>query len=347
MTKKILAVLDPDEAYVTRFMEYGNRMSDLPFTIRAFTNPDALMKFLASHSVEVLLLSDLIHLTDTPQVRLTVRLSESRPAQNLQKPALREENAAPKVPDPPVIFKYQASSLVLKKLVEVYENETGIRVETAESPVSEILGIFSPLGRCGKTTFALTLGECLAMKKPTLLINLEPCSGWKELFHDVWDRDISEGICAIRSGESPSAASLADVIRKIGDLSYLPPFTYAPDLFSVTMEEWSVLFRDIAMQMAYEAIVIDFDSIPWIHPGVLSLCRHVYMPVLKDPTSGAKLKEMNARFSALSKEENLPAATPVSVLDQTIPDFSERRAELLPYSGLGAYVRKIIARDKL
>lgn len=354
MHKKILAVLDPDITYVTRFMEYGNQKKDFPFVIRAFTDPDALMSFLGNHSVEILLLSDLIHLDKPPKAGLTVRLSEIRstvsaapdpPGYSLVRDGAPQKKK--EIADPPVIFKYQASSVVLKKLVDYYEKDQGSLPETAACPETEILGVFSPVGRSGKTTFALALGECLALKKPTLLLNLESCSGWKELLHESWDRDLSLGIFALRSGEGTPASFLADAVKKIGELSYIPPFAYVPDLFSITCEEWDALIHDIACQMPFEAVIIDFGDLPWANPRLLLSCSHLFMPVLQNETAKAKINEFLMYIQPIAAEEDMPKPENVSVLDQKIPENSDRRIELLPYSALGAYVRKLIAQDML
>ena len=46
---------------------------------------------------------------------------------------------------------------------------------------TEIIGIFSPLGRCLKTSFALTLGQILAKERAVLYLNMEEYSGFEEL----------------------------------------------------------------------------------------------------------------------------------------------------------------------
>ena len=41
-----------------------------------------------------------------------------------------------------------------------------------------IIGVFSPLGRCLKTSFALALGQILAKERAVLYLNLESYSGF-------------------------------------------------------------------------------------------------------------------------------------------------------------------------
>ena len=352
MTKKILAVLDPDQTYVTRFMEYSSQMKGYPFVVRAFTDQAVFSTFLETHPVDILLLSDLIKLESAPQVGLIVRLSEFRsddvesslPGTDLLKDT--EPGKKPLKPDFPVIFKYQSSAVVLRRLEQLYKEETGTNPSPASGPGTDILGIISPVGRSGKTTFALTLGECLAMKKPTLLISLESCSGWQETFHETWTRDLSDGICCLRSAEPP-VTPLMDAVRKIGELSYIPPFSMASNLFSVSTQEWLRLFDVISGSMPFEAVVVDFGDLVWKDPMLLTPCRHIYMPVLTDPVAEAKVREFQRQMQNLQDDGTIAKPEPVSVMDQKIPSRSDRRTELLPYSGLGAYTRGLISRDRL
>ena len=58
-----------------------------------------------------------------------------------------------------------------------------------------IYGVYSPVGRCGKTTFSLLLGELLARKRSVLYI------GFDEL--PFWDEEVNcpEDLCAIQPEE--------------------------------------------------------------------------------------------------------------------------------------------------
>ena len=42
---------------------------------------------------------------------------------------------------------------------------------------SRMIGVYSPIGRCGKSSFAFTLGQVLAREEKVLYITLEEFSG--------------------------------------------------------------------------------------------------------------------------------------------------------------------------
>ena len=81
------------------------------------------------------------------------------------------------------VYKYQASSDVVREVMACYGAEKAIL--PAQLPVlkktTEILGVYSPLGGCLQTCFALTLAQILGREKSVLYLNLEEYAGFEEL----------------------------------------------------------------------------------------------------------------------------------------------------------------------
>ena len=65
---------------------------------------------------------------------------------------------------------------------------------------TEILGVFSPLGRCLKTSFALTLGQILAKDKAVLYLNMEEYSGFEELLGKGFAHNLSDLLYYVQTG---------------------------------------------------------------------------------------------------------------------------------------------------
>ena len=63
---------------------------------------------------------------------------------------------------------------------------------TAAGRRSRITGVYSPIGRCGKTSFALTLGQVLAREEKVLYITLEEFSGLSALTGTVYTGGLSD-----------------------------------------------------------------------------------------------------------------------------------------------------------
>ena len=58
--------------------------------------------------------------------------------------------------------------------------------------LAKVLGVYSPVGRCLKTSFALTIGKLLAQEERVLYLNLEEFSGLSVLMKEEYKSDLSD-----------------------------------------------------------------------------------------------------------------------------------------------------------
>ena len=67
----------------------------------------------------------------------------------------------------PAVYKYQSSEKVIREVMACYGVENGVDTSPALLPKKEmrIIGIYSPVGRTQKTSFALTMGQILAKER--------------------------------------------------------------------------------------------------------------------------------------------------------------------------------------
>jgi len=134
------------------------------------------------------------------------------------------------------------------------------------------------------------------------------------------------------------------MIQSVNNLDYLPPVLSPMDIRATTYEEWVRLINEIVQNSSYEVLLLDLgDGVDDLY-HIMDLCRHIYMPVLKDAVSAAKIKQ----FENLMQMWDL---TPVlSKIEQVKPPFhgcfanGEYYAEQLMWSELGDYVRTILRK---
>ena len=179
----------------------------MPFEVHAFTDKEKLLEYVTAHHVEILLISehDLEEGCEYPAGQIIV-LTDRSSGNGLF----------------PNVCKYQSSSQVMREVMEVYGRQCGgIEIDRGViiKPPMKIAGVFSPVARCGKTSFALALGQNLARVKPTLYLNFEAGSGMKVLLNGSWERDLSDIIYYIRRGEKNIAARLLPLIREQSPLA--------------------------------------------------------------------------------------------------------------------------------
>ena len=177
-----------------------------------------------------------------------------------------------------------------------YGESPGELPEVSGRGLAKVLGVYSPVGRCLKTSFALTMGKLLAQEERVLYLNLEEFSGLSVLMKEEYKSDLSD-LLYFYNGGSYNSLRLSSVVHTMGELDYIPPVRYPEDLDQVGEEAIAGLIRAIAGESAYDTLVVDIGSGRRTALSVMKLCRVIYMPIREDPVSLAKLKELEQYFS--------------------------------------------------
>ena len=155
LEKQIFAVCDLEAEYACNFMDYLNQKKNIPFEIQAFTSVESLVAYVKKNPVELLLISSEAMCREVGELDIgkIVILTEGSKPKELEKYT--------------GVYKYQASSDVVREVMACYGAEKAIL--PAQLPVlkktTEILGVYSPLGGCLQTCFALTWRRYWAGKK--------------------------------------------------------------------------------------------------------------------------------------------------------------------------------------
>lgn len=167
--KKVVAMYEQEEAYGKNLAEYVNRKENMPFEVQVFSQADKLSDYLQGHTPQLLLLSEESSLESygdmCKKTQDVLYLTE-------HKDQARDQKGNH-------IYKYQPTDQLLNQLMQHMSDH-----EKKDSPVMQescpIYGVYSPVGRCGKTTFSLLLGELLARKRSVLYIGFDELPFWDE-----------------------------------------------------------------------------------------------------------------------------------------------------------------------
>ncbi|MDD3217584.1 MAG: hypothetical protein PHC41_01235 [Lachnospiraceae bacterium] len=335
MKKKIMAVVDTESAYAYNFMEYLNQKRNIPFEIQAFTNVENLAKFTREQPVEILLISDQAMNDGVKQlpIRQIIILSEGIMPLNLE--------------EYPSVYKYQSSETVVREVLAYYgERQAKEVVPCMLRNKTRVIGVYSPVGRSMKTSFALSAGQLLAKYKPVLYLNLEEYAGFEDMFQKTYEKNLSDLLYYQRQKEGNLACQMVGMIHSINGLDYLPPVLSPTDLIHTSYEEWEELIHVIQNQSEYEVLIIDVgDGIDDLY-NFLDLCDVIYMPLLSDSISKAKVKQFENLLRmwdcipVLEKIKKIQLERPKMVLPQ------EHYMEQLVWSEFGRNVKKILEQDK-
>ena len=72
-----------------------------------------------------------------------------------------------------IINKYQSCELIMKELLEWLAKEGTLGRTGSNHKELKLIGVYSPVGKCLKTSFAFVLGQLLSKKHKVLYLNME------------------------------------------------------------------------------------------------------------------------------------------------------------------------------
>ena len=330
--KNIFAVCDTEIEYAYNFMEYLMQKKNIPFEIQAFTSPEVLIDYAKTHEIEILLISD------------KAMKDEIRSLPVRQIIILSEGVHSPELDQYPAVYKYQSSDKVIREVMACYgvENEVALAQGSVPKKEMRVIGIYSPIGRTQKTSFALTLGQILGKNHAVLYLNLESCSGFEQLLETHFDKGLSDILYYARQENTGIIYKIASMVRTVQNLDFLPPALFPMDIQTTKYEEWMWLFGQLEQNSNYEVLILDLgDGVADLYQ-ILDYCTEIYMPIRQDPVCSAKLEQFE---NALQMWDSASVLGKIRKL--RIPFYAAGKSgkdwmEGLAWSELGDYVRKVL-----
>lgn len=329
MKKNIIAVCDTDAEYACNFAEYLNSRNRIPFQAEAFTDVEKLCSYTKEKKPEILLIaeSDVDSHVENLKNENMILLSEQKE---------KEEGSK-------CVYKYQSADSIIREVMEYYTGPAIAALQLQNRKMS-VIGVYSPVSRCAKTLFALTAGQILAENKSVLYVNMEDYSGFEELFHREYEKNISDFVYGVRCKNAKSLWAIESMTEYLGRLAYLPPVSSPEDIRDIGFAEWLELLSKIRLLGKYEVVILDLGSSIDGLFGILDFCSKVYMPVLDDRISRCKIKQFQELMQNRNgeKESNIREVR----LSPVLPDFGDDNFfETLLWSKWGAQVRKVLDAD--
>ena len=287
--KQIICILDIDPDYSYQFMERINSRRSCPFMVYAFTSGESLMEYLESQRADVVLVSP--ELYENPMTKKTLAtfflLMDGR------------ERLIPE--GVPMIRKYQKADDIIRAILKEYEILTPLY--SGEGYRTEIIGVFSPLHRIGKTSFSLALAQELSRTRKVLYLNLEGCSGFSEIFGQEYETDLTDLLYFSRQEPRMMLSQVVSMTQNLHGIDYIPPARVPIELTDIETNEWQTLFDTLASSGLYDYILVDFgESVKGILQ-LLARCTRILTPTAEDFFSVGKINQYQDMLELLDYTE--------------------------------------------
>lgn len=296
MTKKTVAIYDSEEEFVCRLCSAFQQNCHFSLEFLPFTSLEKLLAFHSDHPLSILLATETVL---TPH--LLTLFSE-----NLI--LLSEENLFKKR-NLPCLFKYQPCSRMFQDFMRLCEDRIFFTSEESKGTTIHnltLIGVYSPVSRCGKTAFALSAAQLLSSKSPTLFISLEPCSGLSSFLSGNSSYTISDLFYLLRQQKENPFSFLASLIQKTEQLYYLPPVCVPKDIWNLTSADCEALFSLFAREEnPYRTLILDFgQNLSAVFP-LFTECSILFSPGIKEPISMAKSEQYKNYLKNAAEEKIL------------------------------------------
>ena len=287
MGSKSLVICDPEEQYAQALAFYIMNRKDIHFQVQVCSETEHV------NVCDILLISDVY----SDEERKRVKADKIFVLTEQQVYTADEEK----------IFKYQPGEQILAEIIKCCEElyqDNEIFISCPKKKAGKIIGIFSPVHRIGKTTYALKLGEKLAVSENVLYLNLELYGGLGGHF-DEGETTLADVLYYVKQEKANLGFMMTKAVRHRGRLDYILPVPVSEDIKEVSAEEWLELIRQLMRQSIYETIILDIDEGIRDVYKLLKNCSQIYLLTDQTPYALAKVRQFEKELELLGYEEIL------------------------------------------
>ena len=293
MLSRNLVICDQEERYASALAGFFMKTQELALGVQVCNSVAQALKLQEESPIDILLIGSGYPAEDRKKVKAgsVFVLAQS-------------ENAALEKHEK-LINKYQSGESIMGEVIEQCAQSgepERFFLGTAKKQNVRIIGIFSPVHRSGKTSYALKLGKELAKTYNVLYLSLEVYGGIGGHFPET-GQTIADALYYSRQEKKHLRAALAGMVKHMGALDYLLPMRMSEDLKAVETGEWIRFVEQITDQCIYEVLILDIDEgIRGVYE-LLRMCTEIYVAVKKEEVAQAKVFQFEEELHLMGYED--------------------------------------------
>lgn len=294
MRQRNLCICDGESVYAGHLSEMLEEKKEIRFQIFSCSTYEHAAELAAERVIDILIIGE-----ETPYEERKLILAGKVFVLTHEKEKSFEGNETS-------IYRYQSIDEIFTQMVQAcLDTDHGDLFCITGKKKKDLICIFSPVHRAGKTTFALELGKELARFESTVYLNLEMYAGRGGIFPNEPGQTISDLLYYSRQEDQNLGLRIGMMVRQMQNLDYMMPSLVSADIRSVTSEEWRRFLMQILNQSIYEIVILDISEGVQGLVEILDAAGKVYMPVLDDPVSEGKIKQFEGEIKLMGIDEIL------------------------------------------
>ncbi|MDR0964648.1 MAG: hypothetical protein LBM60_08530 [Clostridium sp.] len=316
--QNVLAICDQEIDYLQQMTDYLRSYQDLLFEVHPYSNVHSMAEEFEPSRIALLIVAENLFGNDVKDL-------------GVEQLILLNESGRIYQQDIKNIDKYQRADKVCQEILSFYlhtqkqELAPRIRSTLGEEAIGRLIGMYSPIRRCLQTSFALTLGQILALTHKTIYLNFEHYAGIDELTPDVQTRDLSDLLYILSTGEDRFRLWIQSIVQKKGELDYIPPMKVGTNLLHVTTQDWMKLIHRIIQSGDYEYVILDLSENMQGLYDILRYCKIVFTLTKDDRIAKNKMIQYEHALQVLEYDDVLSKTHKCSLpLFRQLPMFVEQ-----------------------
>ncbi len=295
MNAKKLVICDCEDGYAKALALYLMGRTELSLQVQVCSNISHVMAAEEEAEIDVLLISEIFELSE--RRRVDAKKIFVLTAGNLRE---KDEKEYP-------LYKYQSGEKILAELSQQCEElqigNPGYRGNILEKE-HKIIGVFSPVHRIGKTTYALRLGEKLAGNSNVLYLNLEIFGGIGGHFEEG-GQTLADVLYYARQEKGNLGLMITMLVHHKNGLDYLLPMPISEDMKEIESKEWMDVIHKILQESIYDTIILDIDEGIRRVYDLLEQCTEIHVLTNEEEYSKAKMEQFQRELAFLGYEDIL------------------------------------------
>ena len=276
----LITLLDTDWKYAHCLSDYLEAHTGIGFQTTTFTDISDFLNFFRNGHTNILLISEALF-NDLSLQRVSYDNLFILSTQSHEHSVIKDNISFE------MFFKYQSAECLVHKIMSNITITSSTYKINRLKNLPVITGVYSPIKRCGKTSFSVALAMLYSMSDSALFITFDENANEYLTFNSS-DKNLSDLMFYFIEDNSSLCGRLDSVVCSVNGLDIIPPMPFSRDMRSISTESLLGFLSELK-NTHYSNIVIDFsNTLTDIFP-LLRQCDKIYMPVTDEDISRRKL----------------------------------------------------------
>lgn len=295
----VIAIFDNDSDYANSLADYFRLKGGIASEIVVFTRTDSFEEYAKNHPFDILLINQEF----VPIIKIKADALLHNIFTLCEQKALYEDDAGI------CLFKYTSADELLRQVMANYKPVMpGVTIPFLDRQKTKIIGVYSPLNRCGKTSFALALAMQFSLNNSCVFLSFDDFSTLGNIVYENYTGAKTLDDLLYYFAQSPEIfdSKLLSVVKRIQHLDFISPSQQSSAIGEMNSSDRILFLQKLMDTGRYDYIFVDIGATSPVYP-LLQLCHKIYIPTLENDTySDVKVKQFMDSLINITSDSKIP-----------------------------------------